>query len=289
MTRRQQQDGPSLPASVQPVHDAVTALTDVFCREHLNAEYAALCRKLAAALAWKRPSPLFRSRPHIWACAIVRTAGWVNLLDDSSQTPHLSLTEIDREFGVSTATAQVRSGQVRATLRIQPGGLQWTLPSRMEGIRLAPRDARIVALEQVLTPATPGNEQGPIRRRTMGKAKSEPKSPFEGRWHIVSMTQWDEDFINAEVQGFIEFDAKGGGEFQFGYVRGDMNCRQTTRDGEPAVEWTWDGNDEMDPAQGRGWAVRKGDELHGMIFFHEGDDSGFVARRAEEKSPKRRK
>jgi hypothetical protein len=44
--------------------------------------------------------------------------------------------------------------------------------------------------------------------------------------------------------------------------------------------------DEMDPAQGRGWAVLKGDELHGRIFFHQGDDSGFVARRAEGKERK---
>jgi hypothetical protein len=54
-----------------------------------------------------------------------------------------------------------------------------------------------------------------------------------------------------------------------------MDCRLTTREGEPYVEWTWDGNDEMD--QGRGWAVVKGDELHGKTFFHQGDDSGFVA------------
>ncbi len=40
-----------------------------------------------------------------------------------------------------------------------------------------------------------------------------------------------------------------------------MDCRLTTRDGEPAVEWTWDGNDEMDQAQDRGWTVVKGDEL----------------------------
>jgi hypothetical protein len=39
----------------------------------------------------------------------------------------------------------------------------------------------------------------------------------------------------------------------------------------------------MDPAQGRGWAVVRGDELHGMIFFHGGDDSEFVAKRATEK------
>jgi hypothetical protein len=39
-----------------------------------------------------------------------------------------------------------------------------------------------------------------------------------------------------------------------------------------------DDNDEVDPAEGRGWGVVKGDELHGMIFFHQGDDSEFVAR-----------
>jgi len=117
----------------------------------------------------------------------------------------------------------------------------------------------------------------------MATSKAKPDSPFTGRWHIVSMTEWDEDFINAEVQGFIEFDDKNTGSFQFGYVSGDMDCRLTTRDGEPAVEWTWDGNDEMDHAEGRGWAVLKDDEMHGMIFFHEGDESGFVAKRAEGK------
>ena len=72
-------------------------------------------------------------------------------------------------------------------------------------------------------------------------------------------------------------------------VHGQMDCRLTTRDGEPAVEWTWDGNDEMDPAQGRGWAVVRGGELHGMIFFHGGDDSEFVARKAVRPPPKSKK
>jgi hypothetical protein len=120
----------------------------------------------------------------------------------------------------------------------------------------------------------------------MAKARSKPESPFAGCWHIASMTEWDEDYINEETQAFIEFDAEGSGEFQFGYVRGDMDCRLTTRGDEPAVEWTWEGNDEMDSAMGRGWAVLRGDELHGMIFFHQGDDSGFVAKRAEGKRPK---
>lgn len=122
----------------------------------------------------------------------------------------------------------------------------------------------------------------------MAKAKAKPKSPFTGRWCIVSMSAWDEDYIDEEEEGFFEFTDKGWGEFHFGYVHGHMDCRLTTREGEAAVEWTWDGNDEMDPAQGRGWAVVKGDELHGMIFLHGSDDSEFVAKKSKAKGRKRK-
>jgi hypothetical protein len=113
----------------------------------------------------------------------------------------------------------------------------------------------------------------------MATSRPKPKSAFAGRWRIVSMSAWDEAFIDEEEEGYFEFDQKGNGQFHFGYVHGHMDGRLTTRDGEPAIEWTWDGNDEMDPAQGRGWAVVKGDELHGMIVFHGGDDSEFVAKK----------
>jgi hypothetical protein len=105
------------------------------------------------------------------------------------------------------------------------------------------------------------------------------------------MSTWDGDYLNEEVQAFIDFDAQGGGEFQFGYVQGTMDCRLTRRGEEPAVEWTWDGGDGADgtPLAGRGWAVLQGDELHAMIFIHQGDDSGFAARRAEGQQDKTRK
>ncbi|MDB5307267.1 MAG: hypothetical protein JWO38_1469 [Gemmataceae bacterium] len=44
----------------------------------------------------------------------------------------------------------------------------------------------------------------------------------------------------------------------------------------------------MDPTQEQGWAVLKGDELQGMIFFHQGDDSEFVARKTNSKRPRRK-
>ena len=103
------------------------------------------------------------------------------------------------------------------------------------------------------------------RSITMAKAKSKPNSPFTGRWRIVSMSAWDQEFIDEEEEGYFEFDQKGNGQFHFGYVHGQMDCRLTIRDGETAVAWTWDGNDEMDPAQGRGWAIVKDDELHDLL------------------------
>jgi hypothetical protein len=120
-------------------------------------------------------------------------------------------------------------------------------------------------------------------------ARKKTKSPIRGRWHITSMSAWDVDFIDDEEEGYFEFDDDEYGEFHFGYVHGCMDCRLTKRDGEPAVEWSWDGNDEMDAAQGRGWAVVRGDELHGMIFFHGGDDSEFVAKKAKAVIRKKRR
>ena len=44
------------------------------------------------------------------------------------------------------------------------------------------------------------------------------ESPFLGRYKIISMAMWDQDFVDAEVPGFIEFKKNGLGEFHFGYV-----------------------------------------------------------------------
>jgi len=78
---------------VGSVLELVVAMTDQFCREKLNEEYAILCRHLAEKLARKRPSPLLSGKPETWACGIIRTIGWVNYLDDRSNKPHMKLTE----------------------------------------------------------------------------------------------------------------------------------------------------------------------------------------------------
>jgi len=90
-----------VPKTMQSKFEAIAKLTDAFCKEHLSDEYANLCRKLAAKLCRKRPSPLARGKLQIWACAMVYTLGRVNFLFDPSQTPHMRADQICQIFGVS--------------------------------------------------------------------------------------------------------------------------------------------------------------------------------------------
>lgn len=107
-------------------------------------------------------------------------------------------------------------------------------------------------------------------------AKTSKQSPFIGYWRIASMSQWDEEDIHEESEGYFEFTANGGGDFHFLYVHGEIDWRETMRDGKPAIEFSWDGHSELDPIQGQGWAVLEKAKLRGMLFIHMGDESDFV-------------
>lgn len=88
---------------------------------------------------------------------------------------------------------------------------------------------------------------------------------------------WDQDFIDAELPGYFHFNDDDSGEFQFGYVHGYMDCRFSVKNGKSSVEFSWDGNDEMDTASGRGVATIDGAVLSGRLYFHGGDNSDFKA------------
>jgi len=101
---------------------------------------------------------------------------------------------------------------------------------------------------------------------------------IDGRWRIVEMELWDEAAIDLLGPAFIEIGPGNDGNFRFIAVEGWMDLRRIERDGLPGVEFSWDGNDECDPASGRGWAIAADDSsLLGRIYFHGGDDSAFRA------------
>ncbi len=122
----------AVPAAVKPHYDEIVALTDAFCEEHLNAEYAQVCRQMAATLARKRPSPLLTGRPNTWAAAIVHTVGSVNFLFDKTQTPHMRADELAECFGLSKSTVGTKAKQIKDILNIGILDPDWTLPSRMD-------------------------------------------------------------------------------------------------------------------------------------------------------------
>jgi hypothetical protein len=105
--------------------------------------------------------------------------------------------------------------------------------------------------------------------------------PFIGKWSIVEMEAWDQEYVNMEVPGHFTFDRNGTGHFQFGLVRGDMDCRIETAIDLERIEFSWEGQEELDSTAGRGWAIIENNELRGRIFFHQGDDSVFYARRSD--------
>jgi hypothetical protein len=105
---------------------------------------------------------------------------------------------------------------------------------------------------------------------------------YEGVWHILEMDLWDEDYFNMEVQAFIRIASNGSGDFQFGLVAGALDGEVVKTGNLERFEFTWDGQDEMDPAFGSGWLKLSGKEkAKGRIKFHLGDSSEFLAIRAE--------
>jgi len=111
------------------------------------------------------------------------------------------------------------------------------------------------------------------------KKKTGASKSLAGMYYITWMEQWDQDFVNEETQGYFRFGKESRGDFHFGFVQGEMDCSYVEREGMPAVEFSWEGHNECNPATGRGWAVLDSDELTGQMCFHFGDESAFKAKR----------
>jgi len=95
-----------------------------------------------------------------------------------------------------------------------------------------------------------------------------------GKWRIVELPDYEDDYADMVEPAYILFEASHG-EFAFGCVTGSF----AGGGDHNAVEFDWDGNDEMDEACGSGSAELQADgSLQGKINFHGGDDIAFIAR-----------
>ena len=93
-----------------------------------------------------------------------------------------------------------------------------------------------------------------------------------GRWRVTQTPDCD----MAGPGSYILF-TEHGGDFALDCLTGSIHGRC---EGD-AVEFTWDGSDEMEPARGHGWAEIVDDgSLQGEICLEGGDDISFIARRS---------
>ena len=89
---------------------------------------------------------------------------------------------------------------------------------------------------------------------------------FVGYWRITEMEEWDAEYLDLVVPAFIEFNREQMGQFQFGTVRGWLDCRFGERDGAPLVEFSWEGENDNDPGCGRGWGGPRGTPRRAAVY-----------------------
>jgi hypothetical protein len=164
----------SVPKSMQVTFDAITSLTDAFCRDHLNEEYGDLAQRMTAALCRKRPSPLTSGQPRTWACGIVYVLGQINFLTDPSTQPYMTTADLCARFGVGQSTASAKArviSQALDTSRLNP---EWSLPSLLDqnplvwmaqvngvlvDLRDMPREVQEIAFEKGMIPYIPDDQK----------------------------------------------------------------------------------------------------------------------------------
>ena len=160
-----------VPKKLRSHYEEIASIIDTVCQKHLNAEYAEMSRKMASALARKRPSPLESGRANTWACGIVYTIGFVNFLFDKSFPPYLSAEDLCNAFGVAKGTGYNKSKIIRELFDLMQFDPRWTLPSLMDqnpmtwmisvnglmiDARRAPRFIQEEAYHKGLIPYLPG-------------------------------------------------------------------------------------------------------------------------------------
>ena len=164
----------SVPKSMQVTFDAITSLTDAFCRDHLNEEYRDLAQRMTAALCRKRPSSLTSGQPRTWACGIVYVLGQINFLTDPSTQPYMTTADLCARFGVGQSTASAKArviSQALDTGRLNP---EWSLPSLLDqnplvwmaqvngvlvDLRDMPREVQEIAFEKGMIPYIPDDQK----------------------------------------------------------------------------------------------------------------------------------
>ena len=122
------------------------------------------------------------------------------------------------------------------------------------------------------------------KQKSRFKQTETGKKGLIGAWRIIKMSEWDKDYVDEEVKAFIRIKNSGMGEFHFGLVQGSMSGDFKKKMEGNIFDFTWEGSDECESANGDGWMRIKDDgTAEGEIRFHLGDTSKFWAKKSWKK------
>jgi hypothetical protein len=169
--------------------------------------------------------PLARGRKEVWACGIVRTIGWANVLDDPKQSPYVKLIDIDPKFGVAESTGQGKSMAIRRMFGIGRLNPDWTLPSRygdnplvwnvevngmLVDIRQESREQQEAAFQEGLIPYIPADRTTVMDDKTSKPPEIPRLDSLEGGlfgaisgFHKRTMTLLRESDLDDEEVGVV--------------------------------------------------------------------------------------
>ncbi len=103
----------SIPKANREWFTTITEMTNRFCVERLDDEYAGICQYVAGKLARKRNDSIHRGKKEIWAAGIIYAVGQMNFLFDKSFEPYQSADDICQYFGTSKSTTSQKAKLIR--------------------------------------------------------------------------------------------------------------------------------------------------------------------------------
>jgi hypothetical protein len=195
-TRTVQQVEDAAAAVARQRWDEISGMMENFCKSRLTEGYVAVCEALLEA-TYRVCLPMERGKTQTWAAGMVHAAGMINFLQDPAFEPHMKLRDIAPHFGVSSATMENKSREIRDAVDALPLDPRFCLPERLadnpmvwmkpiNGIiidfRRQPREAQEAALKAGLIPfipeagaAAPQKQQVTARKKKDASGKDEKK------------------------------------------------------------------------------------------------------------------
>ena len=161
-----------VPQKMLATYESILALTDAFCRNHLDDDYRTLAQRMAATLCRMRTSPVSSGLPRTWACGIIYALGQINFLSDPSTQPHMTMAELCTAFGVGQSTASAKARVISLVLKTHQLDPKWSLPSLLDAnplvwmaevngllvdLRDMPREVQEIAFDKGMIPYIPAD------------------------------------------------------------------------------------------------------------------------------------